>query len=261
VIPIITQVAGSNTVTVSFAGDAQWLAQSASVPFNITKEQTTLTYTGPTVIANGVNTLFTAILKEDGTVPIDGRHVTITLGTGSSAQSCIGLTGPTGIASCPIVPAQPLGPGTVRADFLGDPFYLPSSASASTIMFAFLSRGAFVIGSGDASMGSNVDFFGPTWAKQNLVPGGAPRSFKGYASTTDEPPACGTEWTTTPGDSTAPPTTIPSYMGVVVSDSVSKFGREISGGTVEIVVVKTSPGYDGHLGTGGTGTVVAIFCQ
>lgn len=261
VIPSINQIAGSNTATASFAGDAQWLATTASVPFNINKEETTLTYTGPTVIANGVNTFFTAVLMEDGTVPINGRPVTITLGTGSSTQSCIGLTGPTGVASCPIVPAQPLGPGTVRADFFGDAFYLPSSASASTIMFAFLSRGAFVIGSGDSTMGSKVDFFGPTWAKQNLVPGGAPNSFKGYASATDEPPACGTEWTTTPGDSVAPPANIPSYMGVVVSDSVSKFGNEISGGTLEIVVVKTSPGYDGHLGSGGTGTVIAIFCQ
>jgi hypothetical protein len=233
-----------------------------SQSFAITKEETTTTYTGPTVIANGVNTHFTAVLNEDGITPIFGRAILITLGTGSSAQTCSGTTIASGVATCDIVPAQPLGPGVVKASFLGDPFYLPSSDSASTIMFAFLNRGSFVIGDGNSAPGTSVTFFGPQWAKQNQTSGeGAPNSFKGMASDTLEPPACGTGWDTTPGASANAPSTVPSYMGVIVSGSIDKSGNLITGDTVEIVVVKTDAGFDGHLGHGGTGTVVAVYCH
>src|SRR5262249_36267047 len=61
--------AGTYTLTAAFAGNGLFQASSATATFIITKEETTTTYTGPTVIANNVNTIFSAVLKEDGTMP------------------------------------------------------------------------------------------------------------------------------------------------------------------------------------------------
>jgi hypothetical protein len=259
---VLNQVPGPYTVHANFAGNADFQPASTSAAFTITREETTTTYTGPTVIANGFNTHFSAVLKEDGTVPIATRSITITLGTGVTAQTCSGTTDATGTATCDIVPAQPLGPGTVRADFFGDLYYLPSSDSAATIIFAFLASGSMVIGDGNAAPGTAVTFFGAQWWQQNtLSRGSAPAGFKGFAAGTSHPPACGNNWPTGPGASPDPPASVPAYMGTVVSSSINKSGSVISGDTVEIVVVKTDPGYDGKVGHGGTGKVVAVFCH
>jgi photosystem II stability/assembly factor-like uncharacterized protein len=263
----LNQVPGPYTVMASFAGGTvggvPYLPSTDSKPFTITKEQTTLSYTGDVVIANGGTAHMSGVLLEDGTVPIAGRTVTFTLGTDGSAQTCTGVTDATGTATCTISPVnQPLGPGTVGDSFAGDAFYLPSSASASTTVFAFLVNGAFVIGDGNAAVGASVEFWGAQWSKLNSLSGGsAPASFKGFASTLSaEPPHCGISWTTQPGDSSAPPATIPTYMGVLVASSVSKSGSEISGDAPSIVVVKVDPGYAPEPGSPGTGTVVAKVC-
>ena len=57
-----------------------------------------------------------------------------------------------------------------------------------------------------------------------------------------------------------PPSTVPSYMGVLVASSITKTGSTISGNTIKIVVVKTDPGYSGNPGHAGTGTIVATYC-
>jgi hypothetical protein len=259
---VLNQVPGPYTVQANFAGDTNFQPAFTSAPFTITKEETTTTYTGPTVIANGVNTQFSAVLKEDGTVPIAGRSITITLGSGVTTQTCTGTTDASGTATCDMIPAQPLGPGTVRADFFGDAFYLPSTDSAATIIFAFLASGAMVIGDQNATPGTSVTYFGAQWSKLNQLSGGqAPPSFKGFAANTSEPPACGVQWTTEPGASADPPANVPSYMGTLVSSSIDQNGPVISGDTVEIVVVKTDSGYDGKVGHWGTGKVVAVFCH
>ena len=99
------QAAGTVTLTATFAGDALFDASSASTMFTVTKEETTLKFTAssPTVLANGQSATFSATLKEDGTTPISGRSVTITLGSGAGAQSCTGTTNSTATASCTIV--------------------------------------------------------------------------------------------------------------------------------------------------------------
>ena len=62
--------------------------------------------------------------------------------TETAALYSNGVTDAAGVATCAISPgAQPLGPGVVSAVFAGDAFYLPSSASASTIVFAFFANG------------------------------------------------------------------------------------------------------------------------
>jgi len=253
---------GPYTVTATFAGSNFYLGSIDSKAFIITKEETTTKYTGPTVIANGVPTTFSAVLKEDGTVPIAGRTIKITLGTGGTAQSCNATpTDATGSASCVITPNQPLGAGTVAADFAGDNFYLPSHDSANTILFAFLTRGSFTLGNKTDS--GTVEFWGDDWSTVNLLTGGsAPDAFKGFAGTTTEPPTCGSKWTTAPGNSSDPPSgPLPSFMGTVVSSAVGKSGPNISGTVLQIVVVTPNPGYDSNPGHHGTGAVVATYCK
>jgi hypothetical protein len=263
----LNQMPGSYTVTASFAGAGLFQASSASAPFTITREETTLSYTGDTVIANNTTAHLSGVLLEDGLVPIQGRTVVFTLGTGATAQTCspTPVTNAAGIAACTIFPVnQPFGTGVVADNFAGDAFYLPSSASATTLIFAFLSHGAFALGDKTAAVGPNtVTFWSDRWSSQNALSGGsAPDSFKGFASTiSTNPPACGDTWTSRPGNSSKPPRTLPPFMGVVVSSTVRKSRSAILGNVPEIVVVKTNPGYAPNPGHPGTGTVVAVFCK
>jgi len=261
---VLDQCAGSYTVNATFAGSALYLPSSDSKPFTINLEETTLSYTGDTVIANGGTATLSGVLLEDNTTPVAGRTVTFTLGSGGSAQTCSAVTNASGLASCAIGPvAQPLGPGTATDSFAGDACFRPASASAKTILFAFLASGAFVVGDQSAQMGAKVTFWGAKWSKVNKLSGGtAPASFKGFAVTLSaEPPKCGITWTTGPGSSSNPPATVPTYMGVLVSSKVTKSGSKISGDAKSIVVVKTDPGYAPNPGHAGTGTVVAEFCH
>ena len=216
------------------------------------------------MIANGGTATLSGTLLEDGIKPIAGRTVHFTLGTGGTAQTCNGVTNLSGHASCVISPVvQPVGPGVVADAFAGDTFYKPSSAGATTIMFAFLTTGADVVGDQSASIGAAVTFWGAQWSSSNGLSGGAaPASFKGFASTlTGEPPTCGSTWTSGPGNSSGPPATLPSFMGVLVSTTVGKSGPTIGGDVVSIVVVRTDEGYAPNPGHAGTGTVIAQFCH
>jgi len=259
------EAAGVNTLKVSFAGNAYYTASSFSTPFTITHEETTLGfYSGsPTVIANGHPVTFTATLLEDGTTPPVpfGQTITFTLGTGSTAQTCSGPTVANGWASCTIPSVnQPLGPNTVAANFAGDAYYRPSSTSETVISFAFLTSGSMIIGNLDAAVGTAVEFWGANWSTLNSLSGGpAPASFKGFAD--NSPQSCGGSWSTRPGNSSKPPATLPSYMGVIASSAIVQSGSTISGDGPIIVVVQTNPGYAPNPGHPGTGSVVATYCH
>ena len=254
--------AGVYTVTAAFAGDAGSQPSSDTKAFTVTREQTSLQYTGDTVIANGGTMHASAVLREDdGSPAIAGRSVTFTLGSGAAAQSCTALTDSAGRAACDIAAvAQPLGPGSVQAVFAQDAYYLASSDSASTIVYAFPSRGAFAVGDASATPGAPVTFFGAQWGSNNSLSGGAaPNGFKGFATKPGNPPTCGASFTANPGNSGSPPTSVPSYMGTLVTSKVTKSGSDIVGTITRIVVVKTSS-YGPSPGAGGTGTVVAVVC-
>jgi hypothetical protein len=253
---------GDYTVTASFAGDAGRLPSSDSKAFTVTREQTSLHYTGDTVIANGDAAHASAVLKEDdGSPAISGRSVTFTLGSGATAQSCTALTDSTGRAACDIAAiSQPLGPGSVQAVFAQDAYYLAASDIASTIVYAFPSRGAFAVGDRSATPGAPVTFFGAQWSSGNSLSGGAaPSAFKGFATAPGSPPSCGGSFTADPGNSGSPPASVPSYMGTLVTSLVTKSGSNIVGTVTRIVVVKTSS-YGPSPGAGGKGTVVAVVC-
>jgi hypothetical protein len=122
--------------------------------------------------------------------------------------------------------------------------------------------GNFVIGDGNAAVGTSVTFWGAQWWNANSLSGGvAPASFKGFAETPGTLPACGETWSSLPGNSLGPPLgPLPEFIDVIVASRIEKSGRTISGDTKEVVVVKTEPGYAPDPGHAGVGTVVEKVC-
>lgn len=137
-----------------------------------------------------------------------------------------------------------------------------ASATAATVGGGGGSAGSFVIGDGNASPGTSVTFWGAQWWTANSLSGGlAPAAFKGFANTPGTSPACGTTWSTDPGNSSGPPLgPLPEFIEVIVSSHIVKSGSTISGDTKEVVLVKTNSGYAANPGHAGTGTVVAVLC-
>lgn len=238
------------------------------VPGTLTVNQApTTTVTDGKMFANNGAGGLTATLLDINSLPIVNRTLTLTLGTGPGSQTCSTTTDAAGKASCRIsTVAQPLGPGTVSGSFAGDNNYLASASNASTLIFDYpagVAGGSFVIGDRSAVVGKQVTFWGAQWANLNPLSGGAaPSSFKGFANRASTNPAtCGGTWTTGPGNSSGPPSSIPAYMAVIVSSSITKSGSTITGNVPQIVIVKTNPGYDSNPGHAGTGTVVAVWCH
>jgi hypothetical protein len=151
-----------------------------------------------------------------------------------------------------------LGSHTITTSIVDDGGSTASTGGCSVLTFQLV---PFVIGDGNSAIGTAVTFWGAQWWKLNTLSGGsAPASFKGFASN-PAPPMCGVDWTTAPGNSPPPPVgPLPSFMGIIVTSSVSKSGPVISGNAVEIVVVQTNAGYKNDPGHAGTGTVVAVVC-
>ncbi len=270
-------IAGPYTAKADFTGDSAYTASSDSASFTVTPEETTMTYTGPVVIlASASGATLTATLVEDGANDTDGdggsaapdppQSVTLSLGS----QSCMGSTDSSGNVSCTIAPVNAaLGSQTVGASFVGNGYYQPSSASTTAIVFAFPSRGAFLLGDrtvAAATPTTTVTWWSNSWSSLNSLSGGpAPPAGKGFANTvslpTSTPPAkCGGNWSTSGGNSPPPTTGVPSYMGVLVTSKATKNGSTIAGNTVHIVVVKTSPGYGPDPSRQGKGVIVATYC-
>jgi hypothetical protein len=137
-----------------------------------------------------------------------------------------------------------------------------TSTSCRVLIFAGVAGGTFVIGDGNAAIGTAVTFWGAKWWKLNTLSGGsAPAAFKGFEDMPGSLPACRAAWSTDPGNSPPPPGgPLPAFMAVIVSSSISKSGSTISGDTVHEVIVKTNAGYAPNPGHAGTGTVVATIC-
>lgn len=268
---------GSKSLVIAFAGDTNYLSSGDTQTFSITPEETTMTYTGPTVILAGAGgATLTGKLVEDGSndgdsdggSPGPNPFETVTLSVGS--QSCPATTSLTGTVSCTIPSVSvPLGPQTVGASFAGDAFYQAASATTTAIVFAFPSTGVFALGNltvAGALPTTTVTWWKDNWYQLNSLSGGAaPPSFKGFIASVPLPtttPAitCSGAWASSGGNSPPPPATVPSYMGVVVPPKITKAGSTVKGNYGKIVVVKTNPGYAPGPFNSGTGTIVATFC-
>jgi len=231
----LDQKPDTTTVKVSFKGDVSYAPSTTSSPFTIDKEETTTTYTGPTAILQGSSGVtLQGKLLEDGVVPLEGRTLRLSL----DGQSCTGTTDSLGIASCALTFMGHLGAQPLSASFAGNAFYLASSDTSKTaVVFAFPSRGAFVLGdltAAAATPTTSVTWWAEDWARVDQLSGGrAPASFKGFAATvnlpTSTPPgSCGSSWSTTPANSPPPTADVPSYMGVLVAGAVRKSGSSIA---------------------------------
>ena len=253
---------GTYPVTASYAGDTTFEPKSATTTFTVTIEQSAITSSTSLQLfaAGGSATVSSTLTDPDGGAPIPFKPVTMTLGSGSTAQSCTANTNATGTATCTISPVTvPLGPQPLTDAFAGDQFYQPASNGQHALVYGFSNGGSFVIG--EQSRTNPVTFWGAQWAKTNILSGGAaPSAFKGFE---DSPaaPGCGISWTTDPGNSTPPPAgPLPSYMAVIVASNVTKSGSSIAGNTTHVVIVRTDAGYAPNPGHAGTGDVVATIC-
>jgi hypothetical protein len=251
------QVPGPYILAASFAGSSAYQASNDSQPFTVTKEETTLQITSsPTEAAGSV--VVKAKLLEDGQTPIGGRTVTFSAGNASAG----GTTDSAGIAGATLA-LQP-GQYALSASFRGDPLYLASNAPGQTLYVYQPSQ--FVIWGGNPpvpaglpanlTIGMDRVFWGAQWAKQ--VQGGnfqAGSSFKGHADQVG-----GATWTSTPGNSSNPPSSVANYIGVIVSTQIAKKGNVISGNVAETAILKVDnpAGYQPDPGYSGTGVLVAV---
>ncbi len=135
-----TEGAGTYTLTGTFGGDTTLPLQltgttSAPVNFTVTPAPTSITYAGATSTFNGQSVTLSGLLTSGGS-PVAGQTVTLTLGSGSGtpAQTCTAVTGPTGAASCTIQNVnQPVGPNPVTVTYAGTTNYQPSNDAPATV--------------------------------------------------------------------------------------------------------------------------------
>ena len=124
---------GTYSVTGSFGGDTTTvptlLPSTGKNTFTENKAPTTVTYTGSTSITSGNTPVLSATLTSNGT-PLSGQTVTITVGSGSSAQHCSGTTNSSGKVSCSICTFnQSASPLPVTVTYGGNTYYGGSTTS------------------------------------------------------------------------------------------------------------------------------------
>ncbi len=150
-----TQPAGSYQIIASFAGSGiPFLAGvTTSAPFTVTHEQDGLTYTGAGAVVVGQPLVLSGVLTTDdpsaGT-PLAGKTIRLTLGSGTSAQTCSGLSNASGAATCTVTSVSQ-APGSVAASatFAGDTFY-EAAAAAGTVTVTAPTPGVVVPETGAA---------------------------------------------------------------------------------------------------------------
>jgi len=243
---------------------------SSSTPFTVVVADAPLIATGRTIVApNPVSATVASFVDTDPTNTVGDSNqdpsdytATIQWGDGGSSAGTIVPNG-TGfdVTGTHTYAASALGPQTLLIHIC-DVGGACADATSHLTVFQFLDHGGFVIGDNSSAVGANVMFWGAQWHKANsLSGGGAPASFKGFASgTSSAPPACGGTFTAGPGNSANFDGQLPSFMGVIVSSSIDKHGSSIAGNVVHIVVVQTGGGTVSNPGHAGTGTEVTQFC-
>jgi uncharacterized repeat protein (TIGR01451 family) len=274
--------AGTDTIQACFDDAGTTKCATAEKTWIVSNADLSITKTGPAFVQSGGSITYNITVQNAG--PANASNVmvsdplpagetlvsaTSSQGTCSGTVTCnLGSISSGGSATIAIVAnvTAPCGStldntATVSGD-QPDPNSSNNSSSASAFVFCVVAGGGnFVIGDNNAAVGTSVTFWGAQWPKLNSLTGGAaPASFKGFAKS---PPTvtCGTDWTTSPGNSPPPPPgPPPSFMGVIVASSISQSGSTISGNTVHMVIVQTNPGYAADPGHAGTGTVIAQIC-
>jgi uncharacterized repeat protein (TIGR01451 family) len=241
----------------------------------------------PATVSIGQTSTLTFTIMNPGSNPLTGVGFTDTFPANLFVQNPNGLTGSCGggtIAATAGTGTVSLSGATIAASgscsfsvsvvaFVGTPAgqiytnttgnVTSNEAGAGNTATATLTVTAvsaqFVIGDLNAIVGDTVTFWGAQWAKNNALSGGpAADAFKGFTDTV--PANCGGTWISRPGNSSQPPDSVPLFMAVIASSTVTKSGSTINGDIPKIVIVRTNPGYGPSPGHAGTGTVVAVVC-
>jgi hypothetical protein len=177
----------------------------------------------------------------------------------NAGRSGTGTTNVNGVATFSYS-SQVVGTDTFRASITNTVGTITSNPVTVTWIAFAPGGGAFVIGDLGNATGAQAYWWGAQWwKKDHLSTGLAPAAFKGFERSNGSP-WCGQTWTTGPGNSPHPPTTVPSVMAVIVSSHITKRGPVISGDIVHIVLVRTNAGYGPNPGHPGTGTIVGQLC-
>jgi uncharacterized repeat protein (TIGR01451 family) len=273
---------GTDTIRACFDDAGTTKCATAEKIWVVSKADLSITKTGPGLVQSGGSITYDITVRNGG--PANASNVMVndplpagetlvsatpSQGTCSGTVTCNLGSISSGSSATIMIVADVRAPCGATLDNTAtvsgeqpDPNPDNNSSSASALVFCVVAGGGnFVIGDNNATVGTSVTFWGAQWWKLNSLSGGtAPASFKGFAKS---PPTvtCGTGWTTSPGNSAAPPPgPLPQFMGVIVASSISKSGSTVSGNTVHMVVVQTNPGYAPDPGHAGTGTVVAQIC-
>lgn len=208
----------------------------------------------------GESATVTATFTNTCNQPLSGTTVTFQVTSGpNTGMTGTGVTDSNGQATFTYSSNLP-GTDQLQASVTNPAGTIKSNTVTVTWMLTFASGGSFVIGDLENHSGASVLWWGAQWSKANPMSGdSAPASFKGFEDS-NLAPTCGQTWTTDTGNSTPPPPTVPSLMGVIVASNITQSGSTISGDIVHIVVVQTNPGYQPDPGHPGTGTIIAQVC-
>jgi hypothetical protein len=192
--------------------------------------------------------------------PLSNTAVSFSILSGPNAGgSGSGVTDSSGSASFTYSGGK-FGTDTLRASVSNLAGSINSNTATVTWTAPFASGGAFVISDLQDVTGGSVYWWGAQWwKKDHLSRSLAPAGFKGFENG-NAAPWCGDTWTTRPGNSPHPPSTVPGLMAVIVSSHITKRGPVISGDVVHIILVQANPGYGPNPGHPGTGVIVATLC-
>jgi hypothetical protein len=152
-----TQLPGQYEVVADFAGDTTYQPAADKHSFMIAREETGLSYDGPTHVANGAPATLTGRLLEDGAAAPSpaGQTVSFTLGSGTTAQSCQGTVATNGNLQCTIAKVQQPDNATftvpVSAKFAGESYYLPSNSPPASVGLLYFTGRAY---------GASISLFG-----------------------------------------------------------------------------------------------------
>jgi hypothetical protein len=250
--------AGAVIVRASQPGNSNYnAAQPVDQSFTVLRTATgAILLVSKAVVAAGTPVTLTAGVTSTAGIPTG----TVTFFDGAAALASVPLNG-TGQAVL-TTSSLALGPHSLSASYSGDTNFNGSAAAPmSELIFAYATGGgSFVIGDGNAAIGTQVTFWSSQWEKVNGLSGSAaPSEFEGFAgASTPNPPAAGGVWSSRPGNSQAPPDVVPAYLAVIVTSSADRSGATLTGNVATIVVVRTDAGYGPDPGHDGTGTVVAV---
>ena len=242
---------------------------SSSTSFNVAVSDAPLTAAGRTIItAQAFSGVVASFTDADPAGTLSDYTATINWGDGSTDLGTLAAVG-SGftVSGSHTFAATALGPQTFTTTVC-DVGGSCATVTSQALIFTYTTDGAFVVGDSSAGSlvtgaigsGNSVTFWGAQWRKANdLSGGGSPASFKGFANN-PAMPACGTAWSTGPGNSARPAATVPTYTAMIVASTVTKAGPDITGNTLHVVIVRTMPGYAANPGHAGVGVIVGVLC-